>query len=84
LHISTEESAGTVFDTMALRVLSSSGQVLRTLRTFSNLHERDDYRLETFSLTDFRGQTIRIDFLAREDNGSVTSFVIDDVTLIVQ
>jgi hypothetical protein len=36
------------------------------------------------SAIDFRGQTIRIDFLPVEDNGSVISFVIDDVTLIVQ
>lgn len=84
LHVSTEETSGDAFDTMAVRVLSTSGQVLRTLKTFSNLQERDDYRLETLNLTDFRGQTVRIEFLAKEDNGSLTSFVLDDISLIVQ
>ena len=35
-------------------------------------------------LSQFRGRTVRIEFVGREDNGSVTSFVIDDVSIIVE
>lgn len=84
LHISTEEQSGASYDTLAVRLLATNGTILKTLRTYSNLQERDDYRLESFDLSEFRGRTVRIEFVGREDNGSVTSFVIDDVAVVVQ
>ena len=35
----------------------------------------------SFDLTQFAGQTVTLRFSAHEDNGSLTSFVIDDVEL---
>lgn len=84
LHISTEEQALQVFDTMRVRIRSSSGAVLATLRTYSNLQAQPGYQLQTFNLTGFRGQTIRVELIAQEDNGSMTSFVVDDFEIVVE
>jgi len=35
-------------------------------------------------LTAFKGQTIRIEFEAKEDNAALTSFVVDDVVITVR
>lgn len=84
LHISTEEQANSVFDTLTVRLLASNGSILKTLRTYSNLQARDEYQLETLNISEFAGRTVRVEFVGKEDNGSVTSFVIDDVAIIVQ
>jgi hypothetical protein len=34
--------------------------------------------LQTFNLTPYRGRTVRLEFVAEENNGSMTSFVLDD------
>jgi len=36
------------------------------------------------SLTANRGRTVPISFLANEDNGSFTSFVIDDLSVVTE
>jgi len=41
-------------------------------------------RLRTITLTAFKGQTFKICFQAVEDNGSTTSFVLDDFKLVIE
>jgi hypothetical protein len=86
LHIDTAETTTTTaFDTLQVQVLNSSGTtVLATLGTFSNLNHAAGYQLRSFSMIQFKGQTVMIRFLGREDISLQTSFVIDDVTLNVQ
>lgn len=85
LHVSTEEQTSTQqYDTLQVQVRDTSDSVLRTLTTYSNLQARPGYRLRTFDLSAQRGQTVRICFRAREDNGSMTSFVLDDFGVTVE
>jgi hypothetical protein len=84
LHIDTAEtSTSTAFDTLAVQVRNSSGTVLSTLGTFSNLNAASGYQQRSFDLTSFKGQTIQINFVAQEDASLQTSFVLDDFTLNV-
>jgi hypothetical protein len=85
LHIDTAETTTTTaFDTLRVQVLNTSGSVLSTLGTFSNLNHAAGYTQRSFSVLSFKGQTIQIRFLGQEDSSLQTSFVIDDVNLNVQ
>ncbi|HZS27132.1 MAG TPA: hypothetical protein VFB76_07865 [Candidatus Angelobacter sp.] len=84
LHIdSAETSTTTAFDTLTVQVRNSSGTVLSTLATYSNLNKASGYSQKSFSLTSFKGQTIQIFFKGVEDSTLQTSFVLDDVNLNV-
>ena len=84
LHIDTAEtSTTTAFDTLTVQVRNTSGTVLSTLATFSNLNHAAGYQQKTFDLTSFAGQTIQIFLQGKEDFELQTSFVVDDFTLNV-
>ena len=85
LHIDTAETTTTTaFDTLQVQVLNTSGTVLATLGTFSNLNHAAGYQQHSFSVLSFKGQTVQIRFRGSEDVSLQTSFVIDDVNLNVQ
>jgi photosystem II stability/assembly factor-like uncharacterized protein len=82
LHIdSSETTTTTQYDKLRIQVLNSSGTLLQTLATFSNLNKASGYSLKSFDLSAYKGQTIRVRFYATEDYSKQTSFVIDDVSL---
>jgi hypothetical protein len=84
LHIDTAEtSTTTAFDTLTVQVRNSSGTVLSTLATYSNLNHNTGYSQKSFNLLSFKGQTIQIFFKGVEDFTLQTSFVLDDVNLNV-
>jgi hypothetical protein len=84
LHIDTAETTtSTAFDTLTVQVRNSSGTVLSTLATYSNLNHNTGYAQKSFSLLGFKGQTIQIFFKGVEDSTLQTSFVLDDVNLNV-
>jgi len=83
LHISTEEQQSQPFDTLKVQVRRANGSVV-TLKTFSNLQAAAGFSVQTVDLTPFKGQSIRIQFVAQEDNGSMTSFVVDDFELVIE
>lgn len=84
LHIDTAEtSTTTAFDKLAVQVRNSSGTVLSTLKTFSNLNKNTGFAQQSFDLTSFKGQTIQINFVGTEDSSLQTSFVLDDFALNV-
>ncbi len=85
LHIDTAETTTTTaFDTLKVHVLNTSGTVLATLGTFSNLNHATGYQQHSFSMNSFIGQTVVIKFTGTEDTSLQTSFVLDDVNLNVQ
>jgi len=84
LHITTEEqTTSQQFDKLTVQVKRSNGSIT-TLGTFSNLQKDSGYGLKSFNLTPFRGQTVQAQLVAVEDNGSMTSFLVDDVTILVE
>lgn len=85
LHIDTAETTTTAMnDVFQVQVLNSSGTVLATLGTFSNLNAAAGYQQHSFSMIQFKGQTVQIRFIGTENNSLQTSFVIDDTALTVQ
>jgi subtilase family serine protease len=85
LHVDTNETTKTTaYDTLKVQVLNSSGTVLATLSTYSNLNAGTGYTVHTNSLAAYIGQTVTIKFTGAEDSSLQTSFVLDDVTLTVQ
>jgi len=82
LHIDTAETTTTTaYDKLKVQVLNSSGTVLSTLATFSNLNHASGYQQHTYSLGSFAGQTVRLKFTGTEDISLQTSFVIDDTAV---
>jgi len=82
LHIDTAETTTTTaYDKLKVQVLNSSGTVLSTLATFSNLNHASGYQQHTYSLGSFAGQTVKLKFTGTEDISLQTSFVIDDTAV---
>jgi PKD repeat protein len=84
LHIDTAETTTTTaYDKLTVRVLNSSGTVLSTLHTYSNLDHITGYAQHSFSLSAYAGQKITLKFTGAEDYTKQTSFVIDDTAINV-
>src|SRR5215467_10339564 len=84
LHIDTAETTTTTaYDTLKVQVLGSSGTVLSTLHTYSNLNHNTGYAKRSFSLSSYAGKKITLKFTGAEDYELQTSFVIDDTAINV-
>lgn len=84
LHIDTAETTATTkYDTLKVQLLNSSGTVLSTLHTYSNLDHNAGYTKHTFSLSGFAGQKVTLKFTGSEDYELQTSFVLDDTAINV-
>jgi hypothetical protein len=84
LHIDTAETTTTtMFDKLNVQIRDSSGNVLQTLQTFSNLDHASGYKQHTYDLASFIGKTIQVFLIGQEDFELQTSFVVDDFALNV-
>ncbi|MBO0856942.1 MAG: hypothetical protein J2P21_00505 [Chloracidobacterium sp.] len=84
LHIDTDETTTTTaFDTLAVQILNSSGSVLATLATYSNLNANTGFKQVSFNLLAYKGQSIQINLVGTEGSKIQTSFVVDDFALNV-
>ena len=84
LNITTSEAPGTIFDRLFIEVRSTSGTLLATLATFSNVNSGTAgvYVLRgPYNLSSFAGQTVRIQFRGTNDITLPTSFRVDDVSV---
>jgi hypothetical protein len=85
LHIDTSESTTTTaYDTLKVQIRNSSGTVLTTLATYSNLNAASGYTQKSFNVAAYKGQTIQVYLVGTEDTSLQTSFVVDDFALNVQ
>jgi hypothetical protein len=85
LHIDTAETTTTIaYDTLKVQIRNSSGTVLATLATYSNLNKNTGYAQKSFDVSAYKGQTIQVYLVGTEDTSAQTSFVVDDFTLNVQ
>jgi hypothetical protein len=81
---SSETTTTTQFDRLFVEVQSTSGALLSTLGTFSNLNKGTAgayVQRGPFSLSAFAGQTVRIQFRATNDASLPSSFRVDDVSV---
>jgi hypothetical protein len=85
LHIDTAETTTTTaYDTLKVQIRNSSGTVLATLATYSNLNKNTSYAQKSFNVLQWKGQTIQVYLIGVEDSVDQTSFVVDDFALNVQ
>ena len=64
-------------------MLSSSGSVLGTLATFSNLNHASGYLQHSYSVAAYAGHTVTLKFTGVQTTWRPTSFVVDDTALNV-
>jgi subtilisin family serine protease len=83
LNITSSESGPTIYDRLFIEVRSTAGALLGTLATYSNADETTagNYSQRSFSLANWRGQTVRLQYRATTDVILPTSFRIDDVSV---
>ena len=85
LNITSDETTRTTqFDKFFIEVRNTSGTLLSTLGTFSNLNKGTAgvyVQRGPFNLASFAGQTVRIQFRATTDVSLVSTFRVDDVSV---
>jgi Zn-dependent metalloprotease len=80
IHIDTAETTTTTaYDTLKVQVIN--GTTTSTLATYSNLNKSAGYVQKSFNLIAYKGKTVTLKFLGKEDVTLQTSFVIDDVSV---
>jgi hypothetical protein len=86
LHVDSTEKTTSAVDTFKVQVLGSSGAVLATLATFSNLNAATGYVQHSYDVSAYIGQTITVKFTGTETDtaGGTTDFVLDDTALNVK
>ena len=82
LHIDTAESGTTVYDKLTVTLKNTSGTVLKTLATYSNVNAAAGYTNRSFDVSAYKGQTVVVSFSETEDSSLQTSFALDNVSLI--
>ncbi|WP_158502166.1 M4 family metallopeptidase [Vitiosangium sp. GDMCC 1.1324] len=83
LNLTTEETGTTANDTFVVQVRDTSGAVVETLATWSNLNPTLGWVQRSFDLSAYAGQTIRIYLEGNENNSKATNFKLDDFALRV-
>jgi subtilisin family serine protease len=85
LNVTSSETTTTVkYDYLYVEVRNTSGALLQTLATYSNLDKGTigAYSQKgAFNLSAYKGQTVRVQFRATTDSSLATSFRVDDVSL---
>lgn len=82
--VSDETVITLVKDSLSVQVRNASGKVLATLATFSNLNKSSNYKQYQYDLSAYKGQSVQLHFVGVENAGKLTSFLLDDVSLIVK
>jgi hypothetical protein len=84
LKITTAETTtGTQYDKLFVEIQSSTGAVLGTLATYSNLNKGTTYVERSFDVSAYKGQTIRVALRMTEDVSLQTSFFVDDSSVTI-
>lgn len=80
---SSETTTTTQYDRLFVEVRNTSGTLLATVRTYSNLDKTTagNYSQRSLNVAAYRGQTVRVQFRATTDNSLPTTFRVDDVSI---
>ncbi len=80
---SSETTTTTQYDKLFVEVRNTSGTLLTTLATYSNLNKTTagNYSQKTFNVAAYKGQTVRIQFRSTMDSSITSTFRVDDVSV---
>jgi hypothetical protein len=85
IHIDTEETTTTATnDKLAVQIRSTTGVVLETLDTYSNLNKVSGYIFKSYDLSKYKNVPVQIYFSGSKNNTRQTSFVLDNVSILTQ
>ncbi len=87
-NINSLEGNTVAYDTFSATIRNTSGTVLATVVNLSNINQdpaggNPYYHQQTYNLSAYAGQTIRIYFTSINDSSKVTNFRVDDVSVQV-
>lgn len=80
-HMTSSEGTTTSWDYMYVRIRSTTGVLLGTVRTRSNTAARNAWFSDTISLASWAGRQVVLSFEFSTDSSLVSSFYVDDVSL---
>jgi subtilisin family serine protease len=80
---SSETTTTTQYDRLFVEVRNTSGTLLATLATYSNLNKGTAgvYSQKSLNVSAYKGQTVRIQFRATTDSSLATTFRVDSASL---
>jgi Zn-dependent metalloprotease len=80
---SSETTTTTQYDKLFVEVRNTSGTLLATLATYSNLNKAAAgvYSQKSLNVAAYKGQTVRIQFRSTTDSSVTTTFRVDDASL---
>ncbi|CAN5567109.1 hypothetical protein BH10ACI1_BH10ACI1_31050 [soil metagenome] len=80
---SSETSTTTAYDRLFVEVRNTSGTLLTTLATYSNLNKGTAgvYLQKSLNMAAYKGQTVRVQFRSTTDVSLATTFRVDDASL---
>ena len=80
---SCETTTTTQYDKLFVEVRNTSGTLLTTLATYSNLNKGTAgvYSQKSLSLAAYKGQTVRVQFRSTTDSSLTTTFRVDSASL---
>ena len=84
LNVSSSETTTTTqYDKLFVELRNSSGTLLTTLATYSNLNKGTAgvYSQKSFNLAAYKGQTVRVQFRSTTDSSVSTTFRVDSASL---
>ncbi len=84
LNVTSDETTTTTqYDKLFVEVRNTSGTLLTTLATYSNLNKGTAgvYSQKSLSLAAYKGQTVRVQFRSTTDVSLATTFRVDDASL---
>lgn len=80
---SSETTTTTQYDKLFVEIRNTSGTLLTTLATYSNLNKGTAgvYSQKSFSVAGYKGQTVRVQFRSTTDSSVTTTFRVDSASL---
>ncbi|MBP7867971.1 MAG: pre-peptidase C-terminal domain-containing protein [Acidobacteria bacterium] len=85
VSVVTAETGTTAYDKLEVQLVNTSGTVLATLGTVTNLDKTSSastYVQKSYSVLSYKGQTVKVRFKATNGSSYVTTFRVDDVSLM--
>jgi hypothetical protein len=77
----TQETGTRSYDYLYVRLYSTTGKLIATLRTRSNTGAKNAWYQDTISLSSYAGQTVRLEFDVTTNSSKATTFYVDDVSV---
>jgi len=83
LNVTSSESGTTAYDKLFVEVRNTSGTLLSTLATYSNVNKGTAgvYSQKSFDVSAYKGQTVRLQFRSTTDASVTSTFRVDDASL---